>query len=100
MRAGAIGVGGADLRQAMPLLTLLALMIVIGLVTPEFLTLQTLLVLASDTATLFVMAVGVSFVIMVGGIDLSIQSVASLASVIVALALPRFGYAGFVLATL
>jgi ribose transport system permease protein len=100
MRAGAIGAGGADLRQAMPLLTLLTLMIVIGLVTPEFLTLQTLLVLASDTATLFVMAVGVSFVIMVGGIDLSIQSVASLASVIVALALPRFGYTGFMLATL
>ena len=85
MRAGAIGAGGAHLRQSMPLVTLLALMILIGLITPEFLTLQTLLVLASDTATLFVLAVGVSFVIMLGGIDLSIQSVASLSSVIVAL---------------
>ena len=56
--------------------------------------------LASDTATLFVMAVGVTFVIMLGGIDLSIQSVASLTSVVVALCLPRFGYLGFALATL
>jgi ribose transport system permease protein len=84
----------------MPLVPLVVLVIVVGLITPEFLTLQTLLVLASDTATLFVMAVGVTFVIMLGGIDLSIQSVASLASVVVALTLPRFGYLGFLLATL
>ncbi len=81
-------------------MTLIALVVLVGIVTPQFLTLQTLLVLASDTATLFVMAVGVTFVIMLGGIDLSIQSVASLTSVIVALCLPRFGYLGFVLATL
>jgi ribose transport system permease protein len=87
-------------RQAMPLATLAALIVFVGLVTPEFLRPQTLLVLASDTATLFVMAVGVTFVIMLGGIDLSIQSVASLTSVVVALCLPRFGYLGFVLATL
>ena len=100
MRAGAIGAGGDLVRQAMPLATLIGLVILVGLITPEFLTAQTLLVLASDTATLFVMAVGVTFVIMVGGIDLSIQSVASLASVVVALCLPRFGYLGFVLAAL
>ena len=41
--------------------------------------------LAADTATLFVMAAGVTFVIMLGGIDLSLQSMASLASVFVAL---------------
>jgi ribose transport system permease protein len=100
VKAGAIGPGGDLLRQAMPLVTLIILVIFVGLITPEFLTVQTLLVVASDTATLFVMAVGVTFVIMLGGIDLSIQSVASLASVVVALTLPRFGYLGFALATL
>jgi ribose transport system permease protein len=100
VRAGVRGSGGDILRQAMPLVTLVLLVVLVGAVTPEFLTVQTLLVLASDTATLFVMAVGVTFVIMLGGIDLSIQSVASLTSVIVALSLPRFGYLGFVLATL
>lgn len=100
MKAGATGASAELLRQAMPLVTLVLLVVLVGAVTPEFLTVQTLLVLASDTATLFVMAVGVTFVIMLGGIDLSIQSVASLTSVIVALTLPRFGYLGFVLATL
>ena len=89
------GLSAEHVRQAMPLVTLAALVVVVGIVTPEFLRPQTLLVLASDTATLFVMAVGVTFVIMLGGIDLSIQSVASLTSVVVALCLPRFGYLGF-----
>jgi ribose transport system permease protein len=40
----------------------------------------------------------VTFVIMLGGIDLSIQSMASFASVIVALTVARLGYGAFVLA--
>ena len=41
--------------------------------------------------TLFLMASGVTLVIMIGGIDLSIQSVASMTSCILAAYLPRFG---------
>ena len=100
MRGLTRSLSAGHVRQAMPLATLAALIVVVGIVTPEFLRSQTLLVLASDTATLFVMAVGVTFVIMLGGIDLSIQSVASLTSVVVALCLPRFGYLGFAIATL
>ena len=47
---------------------------------------------------LFILATGVTFVIMIGGIDLSIQSMASLASVIVALTVTRLGYGSFLLA--
>jgi ribose transport system permease protein len=47
---------------------------------------------------LFVLATGVPFVIMLGGIDLSIQSMASLASVVVALTVARLGYGAFALA--
>jgi ribose transport system permease protein len=82
----------------MPLLTLVALAIVVGSITPQFLTIETLLVLAADTATLFVLATGVTFVIMLGGIDLSIQSMASLGSVIVALTVAQLGYGAFALA--
>src|SRR5215212_10198595 len=88
------------LRQWMPALTLVALCAVVGTVTPQFLTVDSLLVLASDTATLFVLATGVTFVIMLGGIDLSIQAMASLASVIVALTVSRLGYASLALAVL
>jgi ribose transport system permease protein len=84
----------------MPVLTLIVLALLVGVITPQFLTVDSLLVLAADTATLFVLATGVTFVIMLGGIDLSIQSMASLASVIVALTVSSLGYGSCVLAVL
>lgn len=86
------------MRQWLPLATLVLLVILVGAFQPAFLDVNTLLQLASDTAVLFILATGVTFVIMLGGIDLSIQSMASLSSVIVALTLARFGYGAFVLA--
>lgn len=90
--------GSDKLRQWLPLATLVVLVAVVGVMQPVFLEPSTLLQLASDTAVLFILATGVTFVIMLGGIDLSIQSMASLASVIVALTVARFGYGAFILA--
>jgi ribose transport system permease protein len=87
-----------DLRKWLPLATLAALILVIGIAQPSFLQPSTLIELASDTAVLFILATGVTFVIMLGGIDLSVQSMASLASVIVALTVARLGYGSFLLA--
>ncbi len=102
MRIGArhIHLDAALLRQLMPFIVLFVLVILVGLVTPEFLAPRTLIVLAADTATLFVMGAGVTFAIMLGGIDLSIEAVASFVSVVVALALPQFGYLAFVFGVL
>ena len=86
------------LRQYLPVVALLVLVVGIGVAEPRFLTPNALLQLADDTVTLIVLAAGVSFVIMLGGIDLSIQAMASLASVIVALTVTRLGYGSFVLA--
>lgn len=82
-------------RQWLPLATLILLIVIVGTLEPVFLQPATLLDLAGDTAVLFILASGVTFVIMLGGIDLSLQSMASLSSVIVALALPRLGYGAF-----
>src|SRR5580693_9735523 len=79
-------------RAAVPILLLLGLVTLIGALRPSFLTADTLLVVMADTATLFVLAAGITFVVMLGGIDLSIQAVASLSSVIVAVTLSRIGY--------
>ncbi len=87
-----------DLRKWLPLATLTALILMVGIAQPSFLEPSTLIELASDTAVLFILATGVTFVIMLGGIDLSIQSMASLASVIVALTVARLGYGSFLLA--
>lgn len=90
--------GSDRLRQWLPLATLVILVCIVGVMQPIFLQPSTLLQLASDTAVLFILATGVTFVIMLGGIDLSIQSMASFASVIVALTVARLGYGAFVLA--
>ena len=83
---------GSFLAGQIPVLTLLALVVLVGLVDPSFLSFQTLMVLTSDTMTLFLMASGATFVILMGGIDLSVQAVASMTSVIVAAALPEIGF--------
>ena len=88
------------LRGYLPLAALLVLVAGIGIAEPRFLSPDALLQLADDTLVLMVLAAGVSFVIMLGGIDLSIQAMASLASVVVALTVTRLGYGSFVLAIL
>ena len=79
------------LAGQIPLLTLVGLVVLVGLVDPSFFSFRTLMVLTSDTMTLFLMAVGATFVILMGGIDLSVQAVASMTSVIVAATLPELG---------
>ena len=80
------------LSGQIPLLTLIGLIVLVGIVDPSFFSFQTLMVLTSDTMTLFIMAAGATFVILMGGIDLSVQFVASMTSVIVALLLPELGF--------
>lgn len=86
---------GGTLRAVVPILLLIGLVILIGTLQRSFLTVDTLLVVMADTATLFILAAGITFVVMLGGIDLSIQAVASLSSVIVAVTLSRIGYWAF-----
>ncbi|NBA94814.1 ABC transporter permease [Pseudomonas sp. R5(2019)] len=80
-----------DFRSQAPLLALVVLMALISGYDPGFIRPAAILGLAADTATLFIMATGITFVVLIGGIDLSSQAVASMASVIVALLLPDFG---------
>jgi len=81
----------ARLRDNAPIATLVVLVLVVGVFSPAFLEASTLMLLAADTATLFIMGAGLTFVIMVGGIDLSVQAVASLSSVVMAVTLPWLG---------
>lgn len=79
------------IRENAALVALLTLVLLVGIKEPGFFHLETLLVLVSDTTTLFLLAAGATFVIMLGSIDLSVQSVASLTSVVVAVLMPRYG---------
>jgi ribose transport system permease protein len=81
----------AMLRDNAPFAALVALYVLIEIAQPDFLALSTQLGLLADSSTLFIMAAGTTFVVLLGSIDLSLQAVASLASVVVALCLPRYG---------
>lgn len=74
-----------------PLVALVALVLGIAAYEPGFVRPANLLGVTADTMTLFLMASGATFVIMLGSIDLSIQAVASMTSCIVAAMLPEWG---------
>lgn len=79
------------LHTYLPIVFLIVLVLLVGAYDPSFFSVQNFLTVTADTMTLFLMASGVTLVIMIGGIDLSIQAVASMASCILAAYLGRFG---------
>ncbi len=83
------------LRDAAPLALLLLLVLLVEIFAPGFATRDTLVMVLADTAVLFILATAETFVIMLGGIDLSVQALASLASVLLAQLLVTLGYLAF-----
>lgn len=81
----------AQIQTYLPIIFLIVLVLLIGAYDPTFLSVNNFLTVTADTMTLFLMASGVTLVIMIGGIDLSIQAVASMSSCILAAYLSRFG---------
>jgi ribose transport system permease protein len=76
------------MKQALGLpLALIVLIVGFGLSSEYFLTREALLSIANDVPTLLVMAVGMTFVLIIGGIDLSVGSVLALSGGVVAIAL-------------
>jgi ribose transport system permease protein len=88
------------LQSYLPVIVLVVLVLAVGLYDNTFFSVSNFLSVTADTMTLFLMASGVTMVIMMGGIDLSVQAVASMASCILAVYLPRFGIIAIPLAVL
>lgn len=96
------------LKPHFPWITLLVLVALVGAVNPTFLLPANLLSLAGDIVPLFIMALGLTFAIYIGGIDLSAQSMANMVTVVASAYLASLGLwvallcvaAGFALGTL
>jgi ribose transport system permease protein len=88
------------LQTFLPLIVLAVLVLGVGAYDHTFFSLGNFMSVTADTMTLFLMASGVTLVIMMGGIDLSVQAVASMASCILAAYLPRYGILAIPLAVL
>jgi ribose transport system permease protein len=71
-------------RQFGTFVGLLVLSVVLGALTPYFLTLSNLLNIAEQTSIIAIVAVGMTFVIITAGIDLSVGSVLALSGVTLA----------------
>jgi ribose transport system permease protein len=81
------------LNPFLPWLALAVSVLAVGAFDSSFLRPGTLVGLMADNATLLAMAIGLTFVILIGSIDLSMQSVAALASIVLARELPARGLA-------
>ena len=87
VRGARRALGSHSGRQLGTLAGLLTLCLVLWAATPHFLTVSNLLNVLEQTALNAVVAVGMTFVIISGGIDLSVGSVLALAGICLALAL-------------
>lgn len=83
-----------------PLAVLLLLVLVIAVQQPNFLSVYSARGLLESVAPLLLLALGQTFVILTGGIDLAFAAVASFGTVLLALWLPGMGPVGILLALL
>lgn len=79
------------IKPHFPWITLLALVLIVGVANPSFFDPAGLLSLVTDVVPLFIMALGMTFVIYIGGIDLSVQQLANLVTVIATVYLASLG---------
>jgi ribose transport system permease protein len=79
------------LKPHFPWITLIALIAGVGIYDPGFLKPENLLALFGDIVPLFIMALGLTFAIYIGGIDLSAQSMANLITVVATVYLASLG---------
>lgn len=79
------------IKPHLPWITLVLLVAIVGMADANFLRPHNLINMAADIVPLFIMALGMTFAIYIGGIDLSAQSVANMTTVIATVALPVFG---------
>jgi ribose transport system permease protein len=89
-----------QLKSHFPWITLLFLVVVIGIYDPGFLNPKSLLLLIGDIVPLFIMALGLTFAIYIGGIDLSAQSMANLITVVATVYLASLGFGVAILCVL
>jgi len=83
------GAWAALLFRLRALVALVALLVVFSILSPAFLTSANLTILLRHVAINAIMAVGMTFVILSGGIDLSVGSIAGLAGMIAGLLIDR-----------
>jgi len=76
---------GAEMRKYAPLMILICLVILFSIISPNFLTSRNIIILIRQVSFAAISAVGVGFVMISGGIDLSIGSQIVMTNVVLAI---------------
>lgn len=88
------------IQRLLPFFTLIALFIILSLVSPNFLTATNLASVARQTAVINILALGMTMIIIAGGIDLSVGSMLALAGLLGSMAMVAYGIPAGLLAGL
>ncbi|HTS49981.1 MAG TPA: ABC transporter permease [Bryobacteraceae bacterium] len=81
------------IQRLLPFFTLIALFIILSIASPNFLTATNLSSVVRQTAVINIMALGMTVVIIAGGIDLSVGSILALAGLLGAMTMEHNGIA-------
>jgi ribose transport system permease protein len=79
------------IQRLLPFFTLLALFIILSIASPNFLTSTNLSSVVRQTAVINIMALGMTVIIIAGGIDLSVGSILALAGLLGAMTMEKYG---------
>ena len=81
------------IQRLLPFLTLIALFVILSIASPSFLTSTNLSSVVRQTAVINIIALGMTLVMIAGGIDLSVGSILALAGLLGAMAMGGHGIA-------
>ena len=79
------------IQRLLPFFTLLALFIILSIASPNFLTSTNLSSVVRQTAVINIMALGMTVIIIAGGIDLSVGSILALSGLLGAMTMEKHG---------
>jgi len=79
------------IQRLLPFFTLLALFVILSIASPNFLTSTNLSSVVRQTAVINIMALGMTVIIIAGGIDLSVGSILALAGLLGAMTMEKYG---------
>ncbi len=81
------------IQRLLPFFTLIALFVILSIVSPNFLTATNLTSVARQTAVIDIVALGMTVIIISGGIDLSVGSILALGGLLGAMSMQTHGIA-------
>lgn len=88
------------IRQLFPIVVLVLLAVAFTLASPRFLQFNNMMIIAQQAVVLLVVALGLTFVIIAGSIDLSVGAIVAVSALVAAASAPMLGAAAIIPAAL